>query len=381
MVQRLGIFCVYDAEGILDTAILKTIQDFRTCLQHMAVVINGSLQPSYIKQIECIADQIVVRPNIGFDAGAYKDVLFHYFTIEELQQYDEFVLCNDTFYGPFVPFQKIFTEMEQRDCDFWGLSCSVGKLTAFLHSYFLCFQAKSFFHVVFPYLDQHVCCNNASLNPVYSFFEEAMFQQLCQSGYRFASYAMPNNLLLYRCNNILLREYHLPILKKKFFSPEYFVRQNVLDALQYIYSTYPEHLPDILASIRRKFHLAISQEDIIHATSVTPLPFYREDGMIATKASLQDFLTKFPHYYIYGAGYWGQILYAVFVQPTGKMQGFICSDKAHVPPEGQILGVPVYPLCDIQPDDSTGIIVALGAKNTQQVRPLLNRYPHVFYLY
>lgn len=381
MAQRLGIFSIYDAEGILDKAVLKTAQDLRTCLHYMVVVINGTLQETYQKQLAQIADEVVVRPNLGFDAGAYKEILFHRLTKEQLQRYDQFVLCNDTFYGPFIPFQEIFSEMEQRDCDFWALSYSDGQLIDFLHSYFLCFYAAPFFKVVYPYMQRYVHTGGTTLNAVYSFFEEAMFQRLCENGYRFSSYALANNLILYRCNNIFLRQYHLPVVKKKFFSPQYFVQENVLDALHYINDVYPEHLPDILTSIRRKFQLVISQEEISATPPLTPIPFFRENGMIATRDSLRKFLANHHRCYIYGAGQWGQILYAVFVEPTGKMQGFICSDKAHVPPEGQILGVPAYPLCDIQPDDSTGIIVALGAKNTQEVKPLLSRFKNLFFLY
>jgi len=39
-------------------------------------------------------------------------------------QYDELVLLNDTFYGPFEPFSKIFETMEKRDVDFWGFTAN-----------------------------------------------------------------------------------------------------------------------------------------------------------------------------------------------------------------------------------------------------------------
>lgn len=105
--------------------------------------------------------------------------------------------------------------------------------------------------------------------------------------------------------------------------------------------------------------------------------------MIATKDSLLQFLAKFRRVYIYGSGQWGQILYAVYVEESGKMLGFVCSDKAHVPATGHVLGVPVHPLCEIRPDDDTGMIIALGADNTKSVRPLLSAFSpnQLYYLY
>lgn len=383
MPHRLGIFCIYDAEGILDKAILSTIKDLRACLTDLVVVVNGSLQECYLQQVSHIASQVVIRPNTGFDAGAYKDVLFHHLSPAQLRQYDEFVFCNDTFYGPFIPFADIFREMANRNCDFWALSYSAGQLIDFLHSYFLCFHFDPFFKTVLPYMERYVREDNTSLNAVYSFFEEAMFQQLCKDGYHFASYALSNNLILYKCNNIFLRDYNLPILKKKFFSKEHYQEQNVFDALQYVAARYPAYLPDILVSIHRKFHLSISREEILRFPPSAPIPFFREFKMTATKASISEFLTKYSRYYIYGAGQWGQILYAVYLEGTGKTQGFVCSDAAHLPASGQVLGVPVFPLCDVHPDADTGMIVALGAENTKAVRPLLSAFSpnQLYYLY
>lgn len=54
---------------------------------------------------------MVVRENAGYDAGAYKFAIFKYLKIEEIRQYEELILCNDTFIGPFVPLKDIFDTM------------------------------------------------------------------------------------------------------------------------------------------------------------------------------------------------------------------------------------------------------------------------------
>lgn len=381
MPKRLGIFSIYDSEGVLDDATLATLLDLQTCLTYTVVAVNGYLQQRYLDQLSSVANQIVIRSNTGFDAGAYKDILFHHLTQEQLQQYDEFVLCNDTFYGPFVPFRNIFASMEDRDFDFWGLQYTNSAFIDFFPSYFLCYRAAPFFSDVLPYFSKHVLEDTQDINMVFSYFERGLFHHLCKSGYRFVSYAIPNNLIVYRCSNIFLEEYHLPILKKKCFDPHHLFLDNLHDALQYIARTYRYDITTILASARRKYGFNESKEQVLAwpVSSRQILP--REAGMIATRDSLLQFLAKFRRVYIYGSGQWGQILYAVYIEGTGKMQGFVCSDEAHVPASGQVLGMPVYPLCDFHPDADTGMIVALGAENTHQIKPILGESPNLYYLY
>lgn len=53
--------------------------------------------------------------------GGFKDALCTYIGWDRLTEYDELILANDSFYGPFEDIRKIFAEMESRDLDFWGL--------------------------------------------------------------------------------------------------------------------------------------------------------------------------------------------------------------------------------------------------------------------
>lgn len=34
----------------------------------------------------------------------------------------ELVFCNDSCYPPLKPFSLVFSEMQKRECDFWGLT-------------------------------------------------------------------------------------------------------------------------------------------------------------------------------------------------------------------------------------------------------------------
>lgn len=381
MPKRLGIFSIYDAEGILDDATLATLLDLRTCLDYMVIAVNGGLQQGSLDRLSSIAHQIVLRPNTGFDAGAYKDVLFHHLSGEQLAQYDEFVLCNDTFYGPFVPFRDIFAQMEGRGWDFWGMRFVPSVLVPHIQSYFYCFRAEAFFQAVLPYFDRHLREDYTSLAEIYACFEQGLFAHLDRSGYRYDTFSRGSLLAVYSSCCQIMQEDGLPLLKKKSFARTLCVEQNLIEALRYIHDHYHYPLGPILQSAQRKFGFSMTEPEVLAAPRRPLTRVERDTGMIATRDSLQKFLANHRRCYIYGAGQWGQILYAVFVEPTGKMQGFVCSDKAHVPASGRVLGLPVYPLCDIRPDAETGVLVALGADNARQVKPILGQGPHLYYLY
>lgn len=149
--RRLGLFLFYDAEGIVDDYVLYLLNDLRRVLTNLIVIVNGSVQDVGRERLSRISDTLVVRENRGFDAGAWKEAIVTVCGEEKLRTFDEVVLANDSFFGPFIPFQTIFTRMEARGVDFWGLSvhgeapgprCPYGYRPRYLQTYFLVFGGR-----------------------------------------------------------------------------------------------------------------------------------------------------------------------------------------------------------------------------------------------
>jgi rhamnosyltransferase len=120
--KRLGIFLVYDAHGIMDEYIAYMLAEAKKVMEDIVVVCNGHLVPEGRRLLEQYAKQIIVRENKGFDFGAWKDAMMDYIGFPVIRQYDELVLFNDSFFGPFDGFEAVFDKMESRDLDFWGLT-------------------------------------------------------------------------------------------------------------------------------------------------------------------------------------------------------------------------------------------------------------------
>lgn len=120
--RRLGIYLVYDRQGVVDGYIGHMLKELKSCVDHLAVVCN---MPEIVRGrdiLEAHADRIFCRENAGFDAGGFKDALCRSIGWDGVLGYDELVLANDSVFGPFRPMQGIFSEMDGRAADFWGLA-------------------------------------------------------------------------------------------------------------------------------------------------------------------------------------------------------------------------------------------------------------------
>ncbi len=125
-VKRIGIFLFYDGQGIVDRYIDVLLRDLRQNLDHLLVVINGSVNDAGLALLKDLSDEVLLRENIGFDVGAYKAGIEH-IGWDALAVYDELVLLNHTNFGPVYPFCEMFDEMATRDVDFWGITRNHGR--------------------------------------------------------------------------------------------------------------------------------------------------------------------------------------------------------------------------------------------------------------
>lgn len=119
--NRLGIFCFFDTDGIVDDYIVYLLNDLSNNLERLVIVVNGSLQEAGRCKLERFSKEVLIRENKGFDAAAWKYGL-EYIGFDKLENYDELLLLNDTFYGPLYPFETVFTNMTTQQIDFWGLT-------------------------------------------------------------------------------------------------------------------------------------------------------------------------------------------------------------------------------------------------------------------
>lgn len=239
MIKRLGIFVFYNRTGEAGTYVDYLLASIRPHLSEMILVSNCKISYQTQKLFLKYTENIFVRENEGLDAAAYKKALLYYCGPEKYNEFDEVILFNDTIYGPFYSFDKIFTSMNKRNIDFWGMLAGYqsvdglgimpcGFIPDHIQSWFWAFRkpllnSKEFWTYWNHYDD--------SLNSFWDIVSkhEVLFTKYFEKlGYRWDIFS---DSLEYRFDNqnknynfyaysaeLMLREMHTPFLKRKPFS-------------------------------------------------------------------------------------------------------------------------------------------------------------------
>ncbi|MFP7707040.1 rhamnan synthesis F family protein [Trueperella sp. LYQ141] len=119
--KRGVIYLFFDPEGIVDEFVTYKFEQLRPFVDHILVMSNCPLKETEKAKLERVVDEVVVRPNEGFDVGGYIDGLTH-LGWDKVVEFDELIFMNYTFFGPLQPFSELFARTEALDVDFWGLT-------------------------------------------------------------------------------------------------------------------------------------------------------------------------------------------------------------------------------------------------------------------
>lgn len=250
--KRAGLYFFYDKDGIVDDYNIFLLQDMRKNLDHLLVVVNGHLNEEGRKKLNSVCDEIFVRENVGFDVWAYKEGINHY-GWDTLSTYDELVMFNFTNYGPIYPFSEMFSEMNKRDIDVWGVVMRYG----FPHDpYKLCKYGYIPDHISTSFMvvrkslltsqDFKVYWNNMPMINSYDesvCYHEAIFtEDFKRKGYKCDNYINADDLKEYWDYPLMLYPLELvknrrcPIFKRKTFYniyEEFFISCNGEPAMEF----------------------------------------------------------------------------------------------------------------------------------------------------
>ncbi|MDH5526230.1 MAG: hypothetical protein OEY97_02840 [Nitrospirota bacterium] len=133
--MRLCIFAHFNARGTVDPWIIYHLSALRPHVARLVFVSNSPLDDQSAGRVRQHCDELVTRPNKGFDFAAWKLGLAN----EKLSDFDEVLLTNSSIVGPLFSLESVFSTMAGRPCDFWGLTAHE-EMAPHVQSYFLCFR-------------------------------------------------------------------------------------------------------------------------------------------------------------------------------------------------------------------------------------------------
>lgn len=140
--NRLCFFAHFDKDNIVDDYVVKYLQDLTSVVKTIVFISSSNLPKSEKKKIAKYCKFIFTKTNEGYDFGSWKFGMIH-FGFANLQYYDEIIITNDSCFGAIFPFEEMFDEMLQSNCDVWSVTLGRSYIE-YLQSYFVVFRPKVF---------------------------------------------------------------------------------------------------------------------------------------------------------------------------------------------------------------------------------------------
>lgn len=368
--KRLAILSVFDPDGIMDRSLLYYAGALLEAVDELVIAVNGEIREDDLLKLKNLTENVIIRDNKGYDVGGYKEASEH-LGEEYLLKFDEIVLSNDTNFGPFLSFADIFKTMEENPADFWGMNYEDRGLFGFLDAYFLVFR-KETIRELCEYLSA-LAPDSMSKSEVVHTFEIGLFQHMIRKKFSYDSYTFCEGLNLYSAPNYALREYRLPLMKKRCFEKSWYVRDNCLDCLLYIEKHCDYDTNMILETVKRKYGITYHAKRESEGELKTQRLYFPKTKL--NRKTLIELSGQNRKLYIYGTGCYGTTLFSLFRDEI-DFDGFVVSDDRYC--EGEKMGKPVYQFSAIEREDAN-VIVAL--KDASDIKRQLGDRDNVFYLW
>lgn len=236
-VNRIGVYFFYDAQGIVDEYVFYYLEHIRPCLRELYIVCNGAVEETALHRFQTYAADVLVRENRGLDVEAYKASL-NRIGFERLGDYDELILMNATVYGPLTSFVEMFSKMDAKDLDFWGITSHASvkgnpfpqnglqDLPEHLQSYFLAVRQPILRSPEYRKYWGNIPDIQTYADSI-SHYECTFTRHFSSLGFQWASYTGTENMAHISPQPVitmpmeLVRDYHCPIIKRRSFFQDY----------------------------------------------------------------------------------------------------------------------------------------------------------------
>jgi Rhamnan synthesis protein F/Methyltransferase domain len=181
--KRLLCYAHFDERGEVKEFVRHALDAMKSVCSTQIFVSNSPIPDSDRVLLEQTCMHVVAKENVGYDFHMWQQGL----GLADFADYDEIVLMNSSIYGPILPIEDVFREMEKRRCDFWGIT-ECFQMRPHVQSYFLVFRKQviispefaAFWRGVLPYVNK---------NQIVMSYEVGLTQWLVDSGFQLSVYS------------------------------------------------------------------------------------------------------------------------------------------------------------------------------------------------
>lgn len=117
--KRLAIFAGYDKDNIIDDYVVYYIKELKK-IADIIYVSDCDMLDSELEKIAPYCIQIINGRHGEYDFGSYKRGYLYAYEKNILKDYDYLIFCNDSNFGPFIPFNNMFIKLEYDDNTIYG---------------------------------------------------------------------------------------------------------------------------------------------------------------------------------------------------------------------------------------------------------------------
>jgi len=351
--KRITIFVIYDAENMIDQYVYRLLDDIMKFSDSVFVVSNSQISPDAYKLLYKRTSHILIRENKGFDAGAYKDAIAVLQRQNILDEFDELVLCNDTFYGFFYSLDDFFSDAESENTDFWGLTKSLGSkpdadnyVPEHLQSYFMLIMPHMFHSKDFSDFWTNMEYPSDYMDVLVG-FEQLFTWYFAQRGYTYKAYFDVSKIELQQqyAQSVyhdyiyeLVTQMRFPLIKCKTFFPE----ENYYDAYRALKFIEDCHAYD--SKLVEEHQRRYEQKAYFHIKKIL------------------GFCQRYKRVYLYGAGRYGHKLERVLDMNHVVFAGYITTTMGSNKDSEN-----VYQIEKVKIAEDEGIIIATKPEYAKEI--------------
>ncbi len=138
---KIVLFMHFDGRGVVRKQLFDYMREFKDNGRSVVFVTNsGKLTPAAMEGLRQVCAAVIVRRNIGYDFGAWRDAVD--FLGLPRAETEEVIFANDSVFGPLLPLGDTLRRLNYEKADIWGLTES-WQVRYHLQSFFLAFGPKA----------------------------------------------------------------------------------------------------------------------------------------------------------------------------------------------------------------------------------------------
>ena len=255
---RYAIFAGYNANQTIPNYVITYLKGLNDVTDGIVYIADSTIKDGELKRLKDI--NILYTQHTRheeYDWGSYKRGYNWLKQNGYLEKADEIIFANDSCYAPISSFKPMFKEMSKRDnLDFWG-DLQNTQFNTHIQSYFFVVRNKLINSKSFSKFLNTVKHHPRSADYITNY--EIKFTPLFESlGYKWDTF-MPYKQLNYLDTSdknsyplTLIKNYNHQFLKRRTFTTNLIILENIHDLVDYLYQNHPQTFYDLINEVDKK---------------------------------------------------------------------------------------------------------------------------------